>query len=184
MGESRNAYRVLVGRPGGKRPFGRPRRRWEDNIKKELREVRYDDRDWINLAKNRDQWRAYVRAAMTLRAPLSQAYLVTPGAVFIVPCEEPTMLLKRIEFPLQISQLMIEYYPTIRFEKSPDQILQIDEEKKQYYKPCCGYVKKKYSIDNWEVMGLFLVLEVQSQDLQDGKQPSLASPATVAVARR
>ncbi|KAJ4438739.1 hypothetical protein ANN_14690 [Periplaneta americana] len=63
MGESRNAYRVLVGRPEGKRPLGRPRRRWEDIIKMDLREVEYDDRDWINLAQDRDQWRAYVRAA-------------------------------------------------------------------------------------------------------------------------
>ncbi|KAJ4450877.1 hypothetical protein ANN_02309 [Periplaneta americana] len=53
MGESRNAYRVLVGRPEGKRPLGRPRRRWEDNIKMDLREVGYDDRDWINLAQTR-----------------------------------------------------------------------------------------------------------------------------------
>ncbi|KAJ4435878.1 hypothetical protein ANN_18498 [Periplaneta americana] len=69
MGESRNAYRVLVGRPEGKRPLGRPRRRWEDNIKMDLREVGYDDRDWINLAQDRDRWRAYVRAAMNLRVP-------------------------------------------------------------------------------------------------------------------
>nr|KAJ4444099.1 hypothetical protein ANN_05888 [Periplaneta americana] len=60
MGESRNAYRVLV---------GRPRRRWEDNIKMDLREVEYDGRDWINLAQDRDRWRAYVRAAMNLRVP-------------------------------------------------------------------------------------------------------------------
>ncbi|KAJ4435454.1 hypothetical protein ANN_18069 [Periplaneta americana] len=64
MGESRNAYRVLVGWPAGKRPLGRPRRRWEDNIKMVLRGVGYDGRDWINLAQDRDQWRAYVRAAM------------------------------------------------------------------------------------------------------------------------
>ncbi|KAJ4440720.1 hypothetical protein ANN_08868 [Periplaneta americana] len=64
MGESRNAYRVLVGRPEGKRPLGRPRRRWEDNIKMDLREVGYDDRDCINLAQDRDRWRAYVRAAI------------------------------------------------------------------------------------------------------------------------
>ncbi|KAJ4428825.1 hypothetical protein ANN_25818 [Periplaneta americana] len=69
MGESRNAYRVLVGRPEGKRPLGRPRRRWEDNIKMDLREVGYDDRDWINLAHDRDRWLAYVRAAMNLRVP-------------------------------------------------------------------------------------------------------------------
>ncbi|KAJ4442380.1 hypothetical protein ANN_03966 [Periplaneta americana] len=68
MGEYRNAYRVLVGRPEGKRPLGRPRRRWEDNIKMDLREVGYD-REWINLAQDRDQWRAYVRAAMNLRVP-------------------------------------------------------------------------------------------------------------------
>ncbi|KAJ4427608.1 hypothetical protein ANN_25256 [Periplaneta americana] len=67
MGESRNAYRVLVGRPEGKRPLGMPRRRWEDNIKMDLREVGCDDRDWINLAQDRDRWRAYVRAAMNLR---------------------------------------------------------------------------------------------------------------------
>ncbi|KAJ4439148.1 hypothetical protein ANN_15105 [Periplaneta americana] len=67
MGESRNAYRVLVGRPEGKRPLGKPRRRWEHNIKMDLKEVGYDGRDWINLAQDRDQWRAYVRAAMNLR---------------------------------------------------------------------------------------------------------------------
>ncbi|KAJ4442534.1 hypothetical protein ANN_04121 [Periplaneta americana] len=68
MRESRNAYRVLVGRPEGKRPLGRPRRRWEDNIKMDLREVGYDDREWINLAQDRDLWRAYVRAAGSLKA--------------------------------------------------------------------------------------------------------------------
>ncbi|KAJ4434504.1 hypothetical protein ANN_23066 [Periplaneta americana] len=67
MGESRNAYSVLVGRPEGKRPLGRPRRRWEDSIKMDLREVGNDDRDWINLAQDRDRWRAYVRAAMNFR---------------------------------------------------------------------------------------------------------------------
>ncbi|KAJ4443579.1 hypothetical protein ANN_05253 [Periplaneta americana] len=67
MGESRNAYRMLVGRPEGKRPLGRPRRRWEDNIKMDLRKVGYGDREWINLAQDRGQCRAYVRAAMNLR---------------------------------------------------------------------------------------------------------------------
>ncbi|KAJ4443374.1 hypothetical protein ANN_05042 [Periplaneta americana] len=67
--ESRNAYRVLVGRPEGNRPLGRSRRRWEDNIKMDLREVEYDGRDWINVAQDRDQWRAYVKAAMNLRIP-------------------------------------------------------------------------------------------------------------------
>ncbi|KAJ4446541.1 hypothetical protein ANN_13237 [Periplaneta americana] len=54
---------------GGKKTFGKPRRRREDNIKMDLREVGYDDREWINLAQDRDRWRAYVRAAMNLRVP-------------------------------------------------------------------------------------------------------------------
>jgi hypothetical protein len=58
MGEKRNAYRILVGMPEGKRPLGRPRRRWLDNIKMDLREIEWDGMDWIDLAQNRDQWRA------------------------------------------------------------------------------------------------------------------------------
>ncbi|KAJ4447346.1 hypothetical protein ANN_09351 [Periplaneta americana] len=64
MNEFRNAYRVLIGRPEGNRPLGRPRHKWDDNIKMDLREMGYDDRDWINVAQDRDQWRAYMRAAM------------------------------------------------------------------------------------------------------------------------
>ena len=63
----RNAYRVLVG--NRKRPLGRPRRRWEDNIKMDLREVCCDPGEWIDLAEDRDQWRAYVRTVMNLRVP-------------------------------------------------------------------------------------------------------------------
>ncbi|KAJ4428247.1 hypothetical protein ANN_24264 [Periplaneta americana] len=62
-------YRVLVGRSEGKRPLGSLRCRWEDNIKMDLREVGYDDREWINLAQDRDRWRAYVRATMNLQVP-------------------------------------------------------------------------------------------------------------------
>ena len=67
MEESRNAYRVLVGEHEGKRPLGRPRHRWEDNIKMDLREVGFDAGDSIDLTEDRNQWRAYVRALMNLR---------------------------------------------------------------------------------------------------------------------
>ena len=69
MKHSRNAYRLLVGKPEGNRTLGRPRRRWEDNIKMDLREVGCDPKDWIALAEDRDQWRAYVRAVRNLRVP-------------------------------------------------------------------------------------------------------------------
>ena len=69
MEQYRNAYRVLVGKPEGKRPLGRSRRRWEDNIKIVLREVGCDPGDWIDFAEDRDQWQAYVRAVMNLRVP-------------------------------------------------------------------------------------------------------------------
>jgi hypothetical protein len=69
MGERRNAYRLLVGRPEGRRPRGKPRRRWVDNIKIDLREIGWDGMDWIDLAQDRDQWRALVRAVMNLRVP-------------------------------------------------------------------------------------------------------------------
>jgi hypothetical protein len=69
MGPKRNAYRLLVGKPEGKRPLGRPRRRWVDNIKMELGEVGWGDVDWIRLAKDRNRWRALVNSALNLRVP-------------------------------------------------------------------------------------------------------------------
>jgi hypothetical protein len=69
MGEERGAYRILVGRPEGRRPLGRPRRRWEDNIKRDIREVGWKDMNWIDLAQDRDRWRALVNAVMNLRVP-------------------------------------------------------------------------------------------------------------------
>jgi hypothetical protein len=66
---TRNAYRTLVGKAEGKRPLGKPRRRWVDNIKIDLREIGWDGMDWIDLAQDRDQWRALVNTAMNLRVP-------------------------------------------------------------------------------------------------------------------
>jgi hypothetical protein len=69
MVEGRGFYRVLVGRPEGKRPLGRPRRRWEDNIKMDLREIGIDGANWIRLAHDRVQWRAFVKTVINLRVP-------------------------------------------------------------------------------------------------------------------
>jgi len=69
VGEGRGVYRVLVRKPDGKKPLGRPRRRWEDNIKMDLHEVGCGDMDWIELAQDRDRWRALVNAVMNLRVP-------------------------------------------------------------------------------------------------------------------
>jgi hypothetical protein len=69
MGETRNAYWILVGNPEGKRPQGRPRSRWVDNSKIDLREIGWDGMDWIDLAQNRDEWRALVNTVMNLGVP-------------------------------------------------------------------------------------------------------------------
>ena len=69
MGEGRGVYRVLVGKPEGKRPLGRPRRRWEDNIRMDLQEVGLGYEDWIGLAQDRERWLALVSAVRNLRVP-------------------------------------------------------------------------------------------------------------------
>jgi len=69
MGEGRGVYGVLVGKPEGKRPLGRPRHRWEDNIKMYLQEVQCGGMDWIELAQDRDRWQALLNAVMNLQVP-------------------------------------------------------------------------------------------------------------------
>jgi len=69
MGERRDVYRVLVGKPERKRALERPRHRWKDNIKMDLEEVGCGGMDWIELAQERDRWRALVNAVMNLRVP-------------------------------------------------------------------------------------------------------------------
>jgi hypothetical protein len=69
MGEKRNVYMLLVGKPEGNRPLGRPRRRWIDNIKMDLLEIRWGGVDWIGLTQDRYRWRALVNSVMNLRVP-------------------------------------------------------------------------------------------------------------------
>jgi hypothetical protein len=69
MCEKRNAYRILMGKPEGKRPLGRPRRRWANKVKMDLREVGWGGMDWIDLAQDRDKWWALLSTVMNLRVP-------------------------------------------------------------------------------------------------------------------
>jgi hypothetical protein len=69
IGDKRNACRLLVGKPKGKRPLGRPRRRWVDNVRMDLGEVGWGDVDWIGLAQDRNRWRALVNSVLSLRVP-------------------------------------------------------------------------------------------------------------------
>jgi hypothetical protein len=68
-GEGRGVYRVLVGKPEGKRSLGRPRRRWEDNIKADLQELEYGSVDWIEVTQDRNRWRSFLNEVMNLRVP-------------------------------------------------------------------------------------------------------------------
>jgi hypothetical protein len=77
MGERRSVYRSLVGKPGGKRTLGRPRRRWEDNIKMDIQEVGCGVMDWIELAQDRDSWRVIVNRIMNLQLPQNAGNFLT-----------------------------------------------------------------------------------------------------------
>jgi hypothetical protein len=77
MGDVRGAYNILIGRPEGRRPLGRPRCRWEDNIKMDLREIVFGDVDWIHWAQDRDRWRSLVNTVMNLRVPKNAGNFLT-----------------------------------------------------------------------------------------------------------
>jgi hypothetical protein len=67
MGEVRNAYKIFIGKPEGKRPRRRPRSRWQNNIRMDLREIGWEGVDWMNLTEDRDQWRTLVNSVMNLK---------------------------------------------------------------------------------------------------------------------
>ena len=69
MEEGSSAFKILTGKPAGKRPFGRPRRKWEDNIRMDLKEIDINTRNWVDSAQDRNYWRALVNAALNLRVP-------------------------------------------------------------------------------------------------------------------
>jgi hypothetical protein len=77
MGDGTSLYSVLAGKPVGKRPLGRPRRRWEDNIRMDLLEVRSGGMDWVDVAQDRERWRALVNAVMNLRVPPNPGNFLT-----------------------------------------------------------------------------------------------------------
>jgi hypothetical protein len=76
-GEKMYSYRILVGKPEGNRPLGRPRRRWVDNIKMDLREIGWDGVVWIDMAKDRDQWKALMNMVMNIKVPLNAGKLLS-----------------------------------------------------------------------------------------------------------
>ena len=71
MEKSRSAFKILTGKPTGKRPLGRPRRRWEDNIRMDLEEIGINSHNWVDSAQDRDYWRVLENAALNLRVPIS-----------------------------------------------------------------------------------------------------------------
>jgi hypothetical protein len=116
MGEDRKLYKVLVGKPEGKRPLGRPRCRWEDGIRMDLREIGFGCVDWIRLAQDRDRWRAVVSAVMNLR-------VLAPRSLFLLYLAKNTNLKLFLDQFLSVSSyfpcLVAKYSPQLSVLKHP-----------------------------------------------------------------
>jgi hypothetical protein len=84
MGEERKVYEILAGKPEGKRPLGRQRRRWEDGIRMDLREILLENAEWIQLAPDRSRWRAVVNTVINLRVLAPRSYLVSQSVGWLV----------------------------------------------------------------------------------------------------
>ncbi|KAJ4445591.1 hypothetical protein ANN_12272 [Periplaneta americana] len=169
MGESRNAYRMLVGRPEGKRPLGRLRHRWEDNIKMDLREVGYDDRDWIDLAQDRDQWQAYVRAAMNLWFLKSQIDRHNKIRSMIanelrradkyevyeeIGCLSADGSTRRADIIIIDRKKIVDSFSIP--QNSEEQPREMCKEKRAIYLPCCSDLGTKYNLKTWDVIGIMI----------------------------
>jgi hypothetical protein len=121
MGERRGAYRALVGKPEGRRPLGRPRHRWEDNIKMDLREVGCGGADWINLAQDRDRWRALMYMVMNLRVPQNAGNFLSSLGHFSF---SGRTLLHGVSYIVQHRQLVkIIFLETVRQDEIKERII-------------------------------------------------------------
>ena len=139
MGEERGVYMVLVGKPEGKRPLGRPRRRWVDNIRMDLQEVGCGYMDWIGLAHDRDSWRTLVSAVMNLRVPWNGGNFLTSCKP--VSCSRRTLHHGVSKITCKLAPLTWLYYRNICLE------IRSKKTKNQRFVRCPG-LNAKWHISN------------------------------------